>query len=122
LNERNGQPAAIFTAETCFMLTQIKAPDGRCIIVMTRWFFWWHMSNVIKRSIVIEGHKTSVSLEDEFWFGFKEIAAAEKTAISALAEIIERSRPDANLSSAIRLHVLSYYRSRAVAAHHSNHN
>ena len=72
-------------------------------------------SVVVKRSIVIAGHKTSVSLEDEFWSGLKEIAAARKQTLSDLVASIDTGRAGGNLSSAIRLFVLGYYRSLAKA-------
>jgi predicted DNA-binding ribbon-helix-helix protein len=67
-------------------------------------------SLVVKRSIVIGGHKTSVSLEDAFWRGLKEIAAERKLTLSELVSAIDSDRPTGNLSSAIRLYVLDYYR------------
>jgi predicted DNA-binding ribbon-helix-helix protein len=70
-------------------------------------------SPVVKRSIVIEGHKTSVSLEDAFWQGLKQIAAARGVTLSDLVAAIDRERKQGNLSSAIRLYVLDYYRSRS---------
>jgi predicted DNA-binding ribbon-helix-helix protein len=72
-------------------------------------------SPVVKRSIVIAGHKTSVSLEDAFWKGLKEIAAARNVTLSDLVATIDGGRRQGNLSSAIRLFVLDYYRSRAGA-------
>lgn len=67
-------------------------------------------SPVVKRSIVIAGHKTSVSLEDEFWTGLKEIAAARQQTLSDLVASIDTRRAGGNLSSAIRLFVLNHYR------------
>lgn len=67
-------------------------------------------SPVIKRSIVVAGHKTSVSLEDGFWTGLKEIAAARNLSLSDLVASIDTERRHDNLSSAIRLFVLEYYR------------
>jgi len=69
-------------------------------------------SLVVKRSIVIGGHKTSVSLEDAFWRGLKEIAAGQDITLSDLVSAIDAERHDANanLSSAIRLFVLDHYR------------
>jgi len=67
-------------------------------------------SSVIKRSIVIEGHKTSVSLENEFWDTMKMIAIQRKLTLSELAALIDAKREQGNLSSAIRLFVLGYYR------------
>ena len=68
------------------------------------------MSPVLKRSIVIAGHKTSISLEDEFWNSFKEIADERGMTVTALVGAIDDDRKHANLSSAIRLFVLSAYR------------
>jgi predicted DNA-binding ribbon-helix-helix protein len=67
-------------------------------------------SPVVKRSIVIAGHKTSVSLEDAFWTGLKEIAAKRDLTLSDLVAAIDQERRHGNLSSAIRLFVLDYYR------------
>ena len=58
-------------------------------------------SAVIKRSIILNGHKTSVSLENEFWHGLREIAGHENTTVPMLVEQIDRSRDICNLSSAI---------------------
>ena len=67
-------------------------------------------SPVIKRSIVIAGHKTSVSLEDAFWKGLKDIATGRDMTLSDLVAAIDSERQHGNLSSAIRLFVLDYYR------------
>jgi predicted DNA-binding ribbon-helix-helix protein len=67
---------------------------------------------VIKRSIVIARHKTSVSLENEFWEGLQDIAKRKSISLSALAELIDRARSNNNLSSAIRVYVFSDFRSR----------
>lgn len=69
-------------------------------------------SPVIKRSIVIAGHKTSVSLEDAFWKGLKDIAAAQRTTLSDLVAAIDTARRHGNLSSAIRLFVLDHFQAR----------
>ena len=69
-------------------------------------------SPVIKRSIVIAGHKTSVSLEDAFWKGLKDIAASRRMTLSDLVAGIDSGRPHGNLSSAIRLFVLGHYQAR----------
>jgi predicted DNA-binding ribbon-helix-helix protein len=66
-------------------------------------------SAVVKRSIVIAGHKTSVSLEGAFWKGLKEIASARNRTMSDLIALIDSQREHANLSSAIRLFVLDFY-------------
>ena len=70
-------------------------------------------SPVLKRSVVIGGHKTSVSLEDEFWSGLKEIAAGRNMTLSDLVATVERGRESGNLSSSLRLFVLESYRQRA---------
>jgi predicted DNA-binding ribbon-helix-helix protein len=69
-------------------------------------------SAVVKRSIVIAGHKTSVSLEDAFWNGLKEIGREHKTTLSGLVGDIDVRRLHANLSSAIRIFVLHHFRSQ----------
>jgi len=67
-------------------------------------------SQVAKRSIVVAGHKTSVSLEDAFWNGLKEIAGRRDITLSDLVAAIDSQRHHGNLSSAIRLFVLDFYR------------
>lgn len=69
-------------------------------------------SPVVKRSIVIAGHKTSVSLEDAFWRGLKDIAVARHVTLSDLVGSIDSERKHGNLSSAIRLFVLNHYQAR----------
>ena len=69
-------------------------------------------SPVVKRSIVIAGHKTSVSLEDAFWKALKEIASARHMTLSDLVAAIDSNRQHGNLSSAIRLFVLDFYRNQ----------
>ena len=67
-------------------------------------------STIVKRSIIIAGHKTSVSLEDAFWSGLKEIARAEGATLSETVADIDETRRQGNLSSAIRLFVLEHTR------------
>ena len=67
-------------------------------------------SPVVKRSIVIAGHKTSVSLEDAFWKGLKEIAISRELTLSDVVASIDTDRHYGNLSSAIRLFVLDHFR------------
>ena len=67
-------------------------------------------SLVAKRSIVIDGHKTSVSLEDAFWRDLKNIAHTQQATLSDLVARIDDTREQGNLSSAIRLYVLEYFR------------
>jgi len=69
-------------------------------------------SLVIKRSVVVAGHKTSVSLEDAFWKGLKEIAGERDTTLSELVGTIDSERECGNLSSALRLFVLDFYRTQ----------
>jgi len=69
-------------------------------------------SPVVKRSIVIAGHKTSVSLEDAFWKCLKEIAGGRDMTLSDLVATIDTDRRHGNLSSAIRLFVLDHYRAQ----------
>ena len=69
-------------------------------------------SLVVKRSIVIAGHKTSVSLEEPFWLGLKEIAHTQQTTLSTMVGDIDTKRRQGNLSSAIRLFVLDNVRAR----------
>jgi predicted DNA-binding ribbon-helix-helix protein len=67
-------------------------------------------SSVVKRSIIVGGHKTSVSLEDDFWAVVKEIASESGATLSDLVGKIDAEREHGNLSSAIRLFVLRSYR------------
>ena len=72
-------------------------------------------SPVVKRSIVVAGHKTSVSLEEAFWTSMKEISASRTMTLSDLVSEIDKGRKQGNLSSAIRLYVLDYFRAKAGA-------
>ncbi len=67
-------------------------------------------SSNMKRSIILDGHKTSVSLENEFWDGLREIVSREKTKLSTLVGRIAHDRSNINLSSAIRVFVFNYFR------------
>jgi len=72
------------------------------------------MSRPIKRSLTLRGHRTSVSLEDDFWRAFRDIAEEKNIPINALAAQIDAERDlDAGLATAIRLYVLAYFRGRA---------
>lgn len=68
-------------------------------------------SQIAKRSIVIAGQNTSISLENEFWEALKAIAAARRASPSDLVTAIDAERQNGNLSSAIRLFILEYYMS-----------
>jgi predicted DNA-binding ribbon-helix-helix protein len=67
-------------------------------------------SLVVKRSTIVAGHKTSVSLEEAFWKALKEIAIVRGATLSNLVTSIDAERERGNLSSAIRLFVLNFYR------------
>ncbi len=70
-------------------------------------------SAIVKRSIELHGHKTSVSLEDQFWDGLRDIAERTRTPLPALLQTIDTQRGFANLSSAIRVYVLEHHRAAA---------
>ena len=73
-------------------------------------------STVVKRSIILAGHKTNVSLEDAFWEGLKDIAKAQRKTLSDLVGSIDTDRQYGNLSSALRLFVIGHYRKRAASS------
>lgn len=66
-------------------------------------------SSIVKRSIELHGHKTSISLEDEFWNGLRAIADERQSPLAALLNTIDSERGTANLSSAIRVFVLNHF-------------
>lgn len=66
-----------------------------------------------KRSLTVAGHRTSISLEDAFWTGLRDIAAARASTVAGLVAEIDRRRGPANLSSAIRVFVLDHFRAAA---------
>jgi len=68
---------------------------------------------VVKRSVMVGGQKTSVSLEDAFWASLKDIAARRGISLSRQLATIDAQRSTGNLSSAIRLYVLDHFRARA---------
>jgi predicted DNA-binding ribbon-helix-helix protein len=68
---------------------------------------------IVKHSVVLVGHKTSVSLEDQFWEGLHEIARREGVTLTELVERIDIQRTGHNLSSAIRVFVLRHFRDRS---------
>lgn len=77
-------------------------------------------SAITKRSVVIGGHKTSVSLEEPFWNAVREIAVQQQMTVSGLLRQIDVERRNANLSSAIRVYVLENLRSQIATAHQPN--
>ena len=72
-------------------------------------------SPIVKRSVVLSGHKTSVSLEDAFWRGLKAIATTRRMTLSDLIGKIDVDREQGNLSSALRLFVLNHYKAGAAS-------
>ncbi|MBM6594555.1 ribbon-helix-helix domain-containing protein [Microvirga pudoricolor] len=70
-------------------------------------------TGVIKRSISIAGHRTSITLEEPFWDALREIAGAEGRSVQSLVGRIDAGRGEQNLSSAIRLFILDHFRGRA---------
>ncbi len=65
----------------------------------------------LKRSLTLQGHRTSVSLEDEFWQAFRDIAREKDIPINVLAANIDAERdPETGLASAIRVFILNWYR------------
>lgn len=65
-----------------------------------------------KRSFTIAGHKTSISIEEPFWTALRDVAASDGLSIAALVARIDQQRQDTNLSSAVRVYLLGYYRDR----------
>ena len=74
-------------------------------------------SAVVKRSVTIAGHKTSVTLEDSFWSALREIASDRHETVRALIDEIDSTCRGANLPSHIRTFVLDYYRSHTRPSH-----
>ena len=68
----------------------------------------------VKHSVTLHGHRTSISLEDEFWRAFREIAQKKDITINALTAEIDTARGDLGLASAIRIYVLKYFQEQAV--------
>jgi predicted DNA-binding ribbon-helix-helix protein len=66
-------------------------------------------SPIVKRSIIIAGQRTSISLEHAFWKGLKEIAARHDTSVQSVVSAVRGGRGPCNLTSALRLFVLEYY-------------
>ena len=88
------------------------APDEKCDGHLKTTHNGFDKSRVIKRSVLVGGHKTSISLEDVFWSGLREIARERNVHLSRLVGEIDFERRHANLSSAIRLFVFGRYRRR----------
>lgn len=73
-------------------------------------------SSITKRSVVIDGHKTSVSLEEPFWTAVREITQARAMTVSSLLHEIDSNRANGNLSSTVRVFVLEYIRQNGIKA------
>jgi predicted DNA-binding ribbon-helix-helix protein len=71
---------------------------------------------VLKRSLTIAGHRTSIALEPKFWEALEAIAAEREMSLPALIAEIDEQREDTNLSSSIRVAVLIWYQARSEAA------
>lgn len=95
----------------CFCKQKLNPPAHSSVEYWDRWNGPMK-SAVEKRSVVVGGHKTSISLEDAFWDQLKEIAGAKQCTISKLIAEIDEDRLHGNLSSAIRLFVLEHVRIR----------
>ena len=76
-------------------------------------------SSIVKRSIVLAGHKTSVSLEEPFYQALKDIAASRRVTLGDLIARIDTDRDHGNLSSAIRLFVLNHYQASTASPNRS---
>jgi predicted DNA-binding ribbon-helix-helix protein len=74
------------------------------------------MKSVVKRSIKLDGHKTSISLEDVFWTELKEIAHSQNVAVSSLVRDIAAKRKQGNLSSALRVFVVEHLQNKEKSA------
>ena len=74
------------------------------------------MWSVVKRSVLLGNHKTSVSLEQPFWDSIKEISRERGKTLSDLVSEINDNRQQSNLSSAIRLFVLDYFRTHCITS------
>ena len=72
-----------------------------------------HRSSIVKRSVLLSGHRTSVSIEEPFWEALKAIAQIRGLSLNGLVTSIDAARQGENLSSAIRLAVLAHYRAMA---------
>jgi predicted DNA-binding ribbon-helix-helix protein len=72
------------------------------------------MSTPEKHSVMIAGHRTSISLEPEFWETLREIAAQKGESTASLLAIIDETRTGQNLSSAARIYVLNWFKAQLV--------
>jgi predicted DNA-binding ribbon-helix-helix protein len=72
-----------------------------------------HPARIVKRSLRIAGHATSISLEEPFWRLLRHAAAERQLGLAALVEEIDRERQGSNLSSAVRVHLLEWMMERS---------
>jgi predicted DNA-binding ribbon-helix-helix protein len=77
---------------------------------------------IAKRSLVVSGHRTSISLEGIFWNALKEVATARNVSVARLVADIDATRGPANLSSAIRVFLFSLARDRDISTLHQAEN
>lgn len=68
------------------------------------------MPSTNKHTVVINGHNTSVFVEDDFWIELKKISSEKKISLSELISSIDQDKEKSNLSSAIRLYILNHIR------------
>jgi predicted DNA-binding ribbon-helix-helix protein len=80
------------------------------------------MTRPVKRSFSIKGHRTSISLESEFWEALRQAASREGVSLAALVAKIDSRRGSGGLSSAVRIWVLEYFRTLGVAASYDGGN
>jgi predicted DNA-binding ribbon-helix-helix protein len=66
-----------------------------------------------KRSLTIAGHRTSLALEPQFWVGLEALAAARNLSVAALVAQIDAERSGSNLTSALRVAVLDWFRQKS---------
>src|SRR5215203_2658127 len=122
VNWRSGSPPMRAKARRCLNLCLSfagakgghRAPElsNRTTAVQRVGFGGVMKSSVVKHSIQLQRHKTSVSLEDPFWNELKKIALAQRVTLAELVTTIDDTRGHGNLSSAIRLFVLNHFRNQ----------
>jgi predicted DNA-binding ribbon-helix-helix protein len=102
-------------SEYSIISERLRMPAGLWSAQETHGYFMhrFERAEINKRSIEIDGRRTSVSLEDAFWIALKKIAATHNIRTAQLIAVINRGRKHPNLSSAIRLFVLHHYREQA---------
>lgn len=69
-------------------------------------------NGILKKSVTISGHRTSITLEPEFWDALKHIAQSQKQSLNALVTHIDEKRLSRNLSSALRVYILQNYQEK----------